>query len=162
MAFSFTLLGVATIDDVMTGKIHNVLLGIFAVVGLALAFFVGGLTGMKHALLGGLTGFLMYLPMAWLKIVGGGDLKLLTVLGLNLDIRSIVAIGVLALFWAAALGLLHVLLKKQLKDVVLNFQKIFKREKVDQSALHKIPYSAALLLATLTQWSLHRMGGSFI
>src|SRR5271170_5003583 len=94
---SLAILAVASIDDVRTRHVHNKLLACFAVVAFAVILFFSGLNGLTNACLGLFVGFVFYLPMAWFGIVGGGDLKLLAIIGILAGPTATLVIGLCAL-----------------------------------------------------------------
>jgi len=154
----FVLLA-AAIDDVMTRKVHNVLLGCLAVISIIVIFYFNGSFGLQQSAMGMLAGFMLYLPLAWLGVVGGGDLKLLSVVGITAGVSATVTIGLIALVWGAILGLFQVTLNGGLKDVWLNIVSLTKFKSPVPAKLHKIPFAAAILLGGLTEWTMNHFGG---
>ncbi len=117
----FVLLLVAVLHDVRSRRIPNWLI----LTGIVLAFVFQALDRfggfefyvqtVKYALLGGLVGFLLFVPMYALKLLGAGDVKLLAMVGLWLGpmdtlqtaLYTLIAGGILALVWSAVTGTLR-------------------------------------------------------
>jgi prepilin peptidase CpaA len=119
-----SLVACALIHDVLFRRIPNSF--VFAGMALGLAFqvfapdgeslFCGGSgLGFGGALLGGLTGLALFLPLYLLRVLGAGDVKLVAMIGIWLGAPSVacaalwtlLAGGVLALAVALATGVLR-------------------------------------------------------
>jgi prepilin peptidase CpaA len=125
----------AVVYDLRSRRIPNALVAS----GIALGLFIqtvapegGGLfshpagaLGLLPALLGGLLGFGLFLPLYALRAMGAGDVKLLAMIGVWLGapavayaaLWSLLAGGVLSLAWALGTGVL--------RRVVANLQEMF-------------------------------------
>jgi prepilin peptidase CpaA len=156
---SFGVLAVAAIDDIRTRRVHNPLLIALALISIAVIFYFEGWPGVEKGLIGFVAGFAFYFPLAWMRVIGGGDLKLMAVLGLSVGAMDVLIIGILALVWGAILGVFQVLLKRDFKQLMNNIGSLARGQSPDQKKLHKIPFAAAMLLAALTEWTLTRTGG---
>jgi len=105
---------VASITDVLTRRIPNVLTFGAALAGLVFHLLTGGFDGGLSAAGGWVVGTLLFLPFFALGGMGGGDVKLLAALGawlgphqtLWLAAYSAIAGGVLAVIVAASRGYL--------------------------------------------------------
>jgi len=157
--FSLFVLAVATIDDVLTRRVHNALLLGLALVSIGVIYWVTGVAGIRFGVLGFLTGLALYFPLAWFGIVGGGDLKLLAVVGLTAGPINTVTIAFFALFWGSLIGLFQTITSGEFKSVARNILTIAKMKKPEAQKLHRLPFAAAMLLAGLTQWTLNKTGG---
>jgi hypothetical protein len=71
----------AAATDLLWGRIYNWLTAPALVFGLAVSAGLGGWSGLGDSLLGALAGLLLYGWMFWLRVLGGGDVKLLMALG---------------------------------------------------------------------------------
>lgn len=93
--------------DIRSGKIYNVWIMVFVLLGLFYGAFTGGFYGLTQSLAGLFIGLVMFLPAYLTKHMAGGDLKLLGAIGaltevgfvLRTTILSILIGGVLAIFW---------------------------------------------------------------
>ena len=152
------VLAIAAFDDIKTKRVHNSLLAGLALISLVFIFYIEGWPGLEKGLIGFVAGFALYLPLAWMGIVGGGDLKLMAVVGLSSGAVDTLVIGVLALVWGAILGVVQVLLNKDIKSLAQNLGSLAQGKNLEKQKLHKIPFAAAILLAAMTEWTLKRTG----
>ncbi len=76
-----------------------------AVSGLALGAWSSGGSGLVTSLLGGLAGFLVFLPFCLLRGMGAGDVKLMGALGTCLGSLAILQVALAASFAGAILAL---------------------------------------------------------
>lgn len=93
----FSLLAGAVITDLCRNKIPNILLFWGLVVALVVNFYNDGLAGVGLSFLGLTIGFLLFLPMYVVGGMGGGDVKLLAVVGAYLSVTVV---------WVAALSII--------------------------------------------------------
>jgi Flp pilus assembly protein protease CpaA len=147
----------ATIADVRTHRIHNKLLAICAVLSVAVVAVSAGGPGLTNAGLGFLAGFGFYFPLAWFGIIGGGDLKLLGVVGISTGPFNILMIGVFALIWGALFGVLQTAFRGEFKAVTQNLMHLALFKKIEKKQLHRFPFAASMLMGALTQWTWSRL-----
>lgn len=101
------LLGVAVIFDFRTWKIPNKLVLVGLVIGLLGSVFQRGVAvGLRFSLTGNILPIFFLISLFWLKVIGGGDIKLFSMLGsyVGADIIYIMIIsfifgGVLSVFY---------------------------------------------------------------
>lgn len=156
---SLGVAAVATVDDLRTHKVHNVLLAGLALLSVAVVLATSGWPGLEKGLIGAVAGIALYFPLAWMGVVGGGDLKLMAVVGLSAGAVDTLLIGVFALLWGAILGVIQVLMQKDLKALLNNLGSLAQGKSPGETKLHKIPFAAAMLLAVLTELTLKKTGG---
>jgi prepilin peptidase CpaA len=101
---------IAAVSDVVTGKIYNWLTLPALACGFAAAGYLGGWAGLGDAALGAGIGLVLYGWMFWIRVMGGGDVKLLMALGAWGGLafaQEVAVLGVLlgGIFAAAWLGL---------------------------------------------------------
>ena len=111
---------IAAVDDVMTRRVHNILLAVMAIVWIAVMAAFMECPACKTRLLA-FAGAALYLPLALMGAIGGGDLKLLAVIGLSSGPWATLVIGFLALGWAAVMGIFQVLLQGQGKALLSQY-----------------------------------------
>jgi prepilin peptidase CpaA len=143
-------LGSATYFDIRFSRIPNALILIGAGVALAQAVVVSGFSGLVSALSAGLLVFALCLPLFLGKIFGGGDVKLMTVLGLFTSTSAILTLFLSSLIWAAIFGLIYILVKRQTRSVVTNVRSLVMGAKQHDSALHRIPFALPVFMAWLS------------
>jgi prepilin peptidase CpaA len=81
MAAVTLISAVAAVTDLLRGRIYNWLTGPALLAGLGAAAWLRGWGGLGDATLGACAGLLFYGWMFWLRVMGGGDVKLLMALG---------------------------------------------------------------------------------
>ncbi len=155
------ILLVSVVSDLYRRKVYNKLIIIFLLASIANHFlFLQGFESLKYGLLSALLAFCFMVPLFITKMLGGGDLKLLVVFGLNITLSALISTFVYSLFWGLILGLVMIIVKRQSKDFIKNTLNILSFKKPEAENLHSIPYTVALLLGWLTNLSLQ--GFSFI
>ena len=158
------ILLVASIDDLRSRKIHNhlilfmlpfVLLAVFLSHGV-LVGSAGGFSasrGFEGLLAGGFSALLALLvgvPLTLGRIIGGGDLKLLVLMSLTLSWPDFFQILIYSLPWALLLGLVKIVLDKQLKEFFWNLIFLMRYRRIQGLKFHSIPFSVALFAAWLS------------
>lgn len=144
------ILLVAIIDDLRSRKIHNkLILFLFPFVVLAVALltgFEGLLTGIFSALLALLIG----IPLALGRVIGGGDLKLLTLFALTVNWSALIEIFIYSFPWALILGIFKIILDRKIKDFFFNLFFLLRYRKIQGLKFHSIPFSVALFMGWLS------------
>jgi prepilin peptidase CpaA len=158
MLCAFMLL-LAVAWDVQTHRIPNLLVLGGVLLGWATACLPSGM-GLQSATLGSLTGLVVFLPLYLLRILGAGDVKLLTAVGAFVGYPGILTV---ALFTGLAGGILALLLAirhRQLKQMwnqvhqgLLGFVMQIAsggrpRQWVMVVGPHRLPYALAIALGT--------------
>lgn len=101
-----TLLALMAWQDIQHRRIPNRLLGVFALIGSLLAVLPGGI-GLASSLGAAAMALTICTPIYLMRHIGGGDLKLITTVGLLVGAHRITAVclsiamagGLLALWW---------------------------------------------------------------
>lgn len=86
---------IAAWTDLSTWRIPNRLLAPSAAGAVMLALFHPSAIGVADALLGGLTGLLVFMPLYALRGMAAGDVKLMAVIGLYAGTKAVIAIALL-------------------------------------------------------------------
>ena len=156
MFFPFILPGLillsAMVDDLRSKKIHNVLIIILFVVALLSVGIFQGLSALGPALVKLLIALGISAPLFFLRILGGGDVKLYSVLALVLSPRALMLSLVLGFVWGAILGVIKVILDKKANIMFINLLSLFKFRKLPADTLHKFPFSVGLFLGWLSSF----------
>lgn len=148
---SLALLIVACVDDLRSQKIHNKLLMIAIPILLIARLFLEGYSSFLYiALPSVLLALALGLPLYFLKTIGAGDAKLLLVLSIAWSSTEMFWSFALSLPWAAAFGLIRVVLKGNIKTLFNNITLLFQRIKPVKENLQTFPYSIALLLGWMS------------
>ena len=145
---------IACLDDLWTKKIHNKLILSLLPLVLIAVFFLEGLEGLKSGGISALLALLISVPLHWLRVIGGGDVKLLILIAFALSWKDLIWISLCSLPWALILGLVKITLDKKLKDFFWNILFLFRHRTSSGLNFHNIPYSIALFFAWLSFLSL--------
>lgn len=139
------------IDDIMTKKVHNYLAVAGLLVGGMYSYFFGGKEQLVLGLLAlGLT-FCLYAPLFLMKIIGGGDVKLMLAFSITTNWQTVLNLTFYAFIWALVFGLIRAALDKKLMNVFRNvFQMITTKTKVEAKDLNRIPFTVALFFGWLS------------
>jgi len=155
-----TLLLSAVWWDVKTHRIPNQLVLLGLGLGLATSFLPNGI-GWQGAALGSLAGLAVFLPLYLLRILGAGDVKLLSAVGAFVGYPGILAV---ALLTGLAGGILALLLAMRLRQLRHMWSQIHQgllgfviqiasggrpRQWVMVVGPHRLPYALAIALGTL-------------
>jgi Flp pilus assembly protein protease CpaA len=150
----------AAITDLLKDKIYNWLTLSAFFVGLFLSAY-SGKNFLLESLYGIGVGALIFLPLFFLKIMGGGDAKLIISLGSVLGVKPLIELISISVL-LAALGAIGVLMKRRRFFHVLKENFLFLKSLVIKSPLgihkpeldknHKTPFGLAIFLAYLILW----------
>lgn len=157
------ILVAGVIEDIRTRKIrNNVALGALAV-AFVTVLVMDGFSGLAAGVFGLLTAAGILFPLYLVKILGAGDVKIFAAFGMSSDSSTVLFVAIASLFWAAILGVLQIILKGELGNLIANMKSLLlKREAIEKTKLHQIPYSVALLMGWLTHLTVLQAGGRFM
>jgi prepilin peptidase CpaA len=143
------LLLVASVTDLLWGKIFNALTFPFLVVGLGLRYFSFGREDLSIGLLAVGTAALVFFPLYYAHIMAAGDVKLLMAAGAWLNPSQTLKLAALTIVIGALAGILIRLFRNGLKDLF-------------RSKLTRIPFAPSFLcaisdlkIAETRGWTLH-------
>ena len=157
---TLTLVGVATITDLRSRRIPNVLTLPFLLVGLAVSGVAGGWSGLGNSLLGVLAATLVMGVFCYLGGMGMGDLKLFAAVGawigpsqlMSALVMTALAGGVIAACWALAGGFFLQTLRGT-GALASGFAKRgLKRHQtlvLDNPLARRMPYAPAIAIGTM-------------
>ncbi len=113
---------IAFATDVTVGKIFNWL--VLPAIGLALiaAFHFSGIQGLGNALLGALSGLILYGWIFALGLIGGGDVKFLMALGAWGGCKFAFEVAVLSILLGGVMAIGVLLYKKRAFDFLVRMQ----------------------------------------
>ncbi len=148
LASGILLAGV--VDDLKTRKFHNWLFLTCSAIAFITIFILAGPQGLIRASLGFFSGFFILLPLVMLKIVGGGDLKLMAAFGAATDWNAVLMVSVYALFWGGLFGLIRIVVAKQAPAFARNMMQIVLFKSTKGIEVHTIPYTVALAFGWVT------------
>jgi len=163
-----SLLSVAVWQDLKTGRISNQLILVGLVIVQLLSVLPNGL-GWFSSVQGIVVGLLIFIPFYLLRILGAGDVKLLSVVGgffgypgiLLIGLYTSIAGGVLALAVAFFYGQLFQILSKLRRSLVRYFLHFLSNGRPGQFELivgsKQIPYAVAISVGTLIYVVLNKL-----
>ncbi|NBX77635.1 MAG: prepilin peptidase [Proteobacteria bacterium] len=128
------LLFLASVTDVLWGKIFNALTFPFLAVGLSFRFFSFGWEDLTVGLLSVGVALAVFFPLYFSKIMAAGDVKLLMAAGAWLNPSQTLKLAALTIVIGALAGILIRLFRNGLKDLF-------------RSKLTRIPFAPAFLCA---------------
>ena len=148
---------IAAITDFFWGRIYNWLTLPAIFLGMIAAATLGGWWGIGNALLGIMTGFLLYGWMFWLGHMGAGDVKLLMALGawggfrfsFEVGIFGILVGGVIAFLTLLFLGRLKKFTRKLYIFIVTLFIKELSVEMPEIDKKLTMPYGVPIAVAAI-------------
>ncbi len=152
--------------DVKTHRIPNVLVLVGLALGLLISTWPGGI-GFSHALYGGLAGLAVYLPLYMLRILGAGDVKLMSAVGAFVGFPDVMAVALITALVGLILSVLIAIRYRQLQQMGKHvYQGLIgfmwqiasggrPRQWVMVIGPHRLPYAMAIGLGTLTHVYMH-------
>jgi Flp pilus assembly protein protease CpaA len=153
------ILAIAVYTDLRARSIYNKFILASLLLALVNSFVFFGWPGIQSGLLGMGLAFVLTFPLFMAKILGGGDVKLLAVLGLFTSYSTVLNVVVLSFIWASLIGVIYAVVSGSAKKMVTNTVGILKglpREAIDA---HKLPYAVAILMAWLSHLVILQTGG---
>ncbi len=145
------ILSLGAADDLWKRKVHNALFVFCLVLALGFSFYSHGVAGLAEAFLSGGLAFFLTFILFYFRVLGGGDVKIFAAFGASTTTTSVLNVMFFAIVWGAFLGVVISILNKNLPQVGKNLIKLLKFEKPEETNLHKIPFTIALLLGWVTQ-----------
>jgi prepilin peptidase CpaA len=147
--------------DVKTHRIPNQLVIGGGLIGLATAFLPDGI-GWQSSILGSIAGLAVFLPLYMLRILGAGDVKLLSAVGSFVGYPGILTValftgligGILAFLLAMHHRQLRLMLNQVHQGLVVFLMQIASGGRPRQWIMvvgpHRLPYALAIALGTFS------------
>jgi prepilin peptidase CpaA len=147
------LLIVASITDLLWGKVFNITNLCFMAAGLTCRLLHGGLPEVGIAALAILVAFTLFYPLYLMKTMAAGDVKLLMAVGAWADTKLVIEMGLVAILIGALVGLGVLIRQAGLRGglvSVRNHLKVPMRAEGDiKLKSHRMPFAPAFLCALL-------------
>lgn len=150
IALVLLLLLAGVVNDLRSRKVRNQIVIAGFVVGLIFVPTAHGLSGLLMSGLSLLTAIAAILPLYLLRVLGGGDVKLLMAASLMMSPKEVLITVFASMIWGSLLGVIQVILKGQGKAFAHNMLALAHRAKLQDSSTHKIPFTVALLFGYLS------------
>ncbi len=149
----WALFGIATVTDLMRGKIYNTLTFSFLLAGVGTRLLAEGWVGGREAMLSLTIATALYFPLWRLRVFTAGDVKLLMAASPWLAVPNLIRLALLTILVGAAVGLIV--------KLGITYREIQSQKKTNYQFL-KMPFAPAFFcafvlmqIAELTHW---RMG----
>ena len=175
--FPATVLLIGTLDDLRSKKIHNSLILILAGCTFILAYslnivayslkiteslaqqqdgisgsviFISFVWALLFILGKILLALIIAVPMVFLRIIGGGDMKLYATVAMLLPYGVIFYSMIYALLWAALLGIVKSVLDNKWRLLFANIFLLTRFQRPHPTSLNTFPFSVSLLMGWMT------------
>lgn len=153
----WALLVIASVTDLLWGKIFNGITFPFLAAGLICRYFLTGPRSLGEGLLGAGVAFLLFFPLWQIRTLAAGDVKLLMAVGAWSDSATVIRLGVFAILVGALVGLFTLLRRQGLRETLTNVFAHLKRK--ENKVSHRMPFAPAFLcgfalirIAEMQQW----------
>lgn len=144
------LLVAGVVNDLRSKKVRNQIVIAGFVIGLIFVTATQGLSGLFIGFLSFLTALAAVLPLYLLRVIGGGDVKLLLAASVLMDWKTVLITVFASMIWGSVLGVLQVVLKGRGKAFAHNMFALANRAKLSETTVHKTPFTVALLFGYLS------------
>ncbi len=141
----WALLAIASVTDLLWGKIYNATTFPFLIAGLVCRFIWIGLPSVQEGLLAIGVAFALFFPLWILKTLAAGDVKLLMAAGAWSNSNTIIAVGITAILIGAVVGLGVLLGKEGFRSGVGRVTAVFKQKQTKPG--FRMPFAPAFLCA---------------
>ena len=111
----WVLLAVASVTDLIWGKIHNLLTFSFLTAGVVCRLMYAGGTPALYALFAAAVAFVVFFPLYYFKVLAAGDVKLMMAVGAWTDWKFMLELGAVSIVVGAAVGVIVKVLQKDFK-----------------------------------------------
>lgn len=139
------LLILASVTDIVWGKVYNALTLPFLFAGLLLHLFTSGAVQAGTSLLAVGTAFAVFFPLYFAKIMAAGDVKLLMAAGAWLDPKSILHIAGVSIVLGALVGLIILIGRKGIVGATKSLSEHLSPHEKKSST--RVPFAPAFLCA---------------
>lgn len=154
----------AAVFDLLTKRIPNWLTLPGMLCGLGAQFFFIGITGLQHGLLGVLVAFALFYPLFLFRMMGGGDVKLLMLIGAFTSLMFTIYVAAAAIIVGGVYALIDTLLRGRLLHILRVIKSFFigwltrdqARDMIDET--RKFSFGVALALGFASVYFLEQWG----
>jgi prepilin peptidase CpaA len=138
------------IDDLRSRKFHNWLFALCCVAGIAVAFAIGGISSLMTGCFGFVCGIALTLPLVLLRVLGGGDMKLLAAMGLVIGWSALVNVLVFSILWGALFGVVRAISGGKARALTFNMFSLVALRDRQGLELNTMPFTFAILIGWLS------------
>jgi len=151
----FIQLAVAVYLDLTTAKFPNKLFIIFSALNLSAIVLFGGSGALTVGLLTLGVAVLLLLPIYMIKMLGGGDIKLILAISPMLLLDEFIGFLAMTVVWAGVFGFLRSAVGGSLRSLLINTLFLTKKVTV---ASERIPFTVGILLGWCSYKSFMSLG----
>lgn len=159
LAVATLILFAGMADDLFSRKVHNQLFVGAFIFALVTSLYFRDWSGTQMGLLALGLAALITFPMFAVRMIGGGDVKLILAFAIAVEPAAVFWTLAYSVVWGALFGFTRSAVQGQLPMLVRNTFHLATRKKVQQQELHQIPYTFALVLGWFTHLTMLRVGG---
>ena len=142
----WALLVIATVTDLLWGKIFNSVILVFVVAGIVCRLATGGFADAGTGALAFAVALVLFFPLWRLGVLAAGDVKLLMAVGAWSDVKAVLQLGVISILVGAAVGLFVLFEKRGFKGAA---RSVAAHAKHTASQSVRMPFAPAFLCAFL-------------
>jgi prepilin peptidase CpaA len=143
----WALLVIASVTDLLWGKIYNATTFPFLLAGLVCRFLWQGISSAQEGCLAVAVAFSLFFPLWMIRTLAAGDVKLLMAAGAWSDTKTIISVAITSIFVGALVGLFVMLGKEGPKAGLTRLFSLFKRDKTAAKPPFRMPFAPAFLCA---------------
>lgn len=146
---------VAVYFDLTTAKFPNKFFLFFLALNTALVLILSGFSGLSVGLLTFSVAVLLMLPVYMIKMLGGGDVKLILALSPLLLLDEFIGFLMMSFVWGGVFGFLRTALGGSVRSLLVNTLFLTKKVTV---ASERIPFTVGILLGWCSYKSFMSLG----
>jgi len=146
---------IAVYLDLTTAKFPNKLFLTFSLINVVLILALGGLGSFTVGLITFSVAVLIMLPIYMIKMLGGGDIKLILALSPMLLLDEFIGFLLMTFVWAAVFGFLRSAFGGNLRPLLVNTLFLTKKVTV---ASERIPFTVGILMGWCSYKSVMGLG----
>jgi len=146
---------IAVYYDLTTAKFPNKFFIAFIILNIILILLFGGLSAISVGILTLSVAILLMLPIYMIKMLGGGDIKLILAVSPMLLLPELIGFLVMSFVWAAVFGFLRSAFGGNLRSLLVNT--LFMTKKVTVAS-ERIPFTVGILLGWCSYKSVMGLG----
>ncbi len=154
---------VTVIQDLKSRKVSNQIIIIGLLITIFELLYFNGFSGLRD----GISGFILIFISGYIfwkfSILGAGDVKVMSIIGLSIPGLYSLEFLFYAFVWGSLMGIIALVLDKSLihESKIFNFHPVM-TIKSPTVKNHKIPFTVAIFFGILTFWVLQGKGVHFL
>ncbi len=142
----WALLAIASVTDLLWGKVFNATTFPFLFAGLICRFVWLGASSLQEGAIAIGVAFTLFFPLWILKAMAAGDVKLLMAAGAWSDSKTIISVAITSILIGALVGLVVLLGKEGPRKGAASFLSLFRKD-ANVKPRYRMPFAPAFLVA---------------